>query len=435
MTTRLALAVVAAVAAAAVIGLGGAFRDSAGAGADASAAGVSQLQSGFAPGDTAAVVARLQAQLRSQPRNAEALALLGLAYQQRMRETADPVYLTKADGVLRMALRLQPRSALAMGGLASLALSQHDFRRALALARQARALAPGDARSLGAIGDALVELGRYDGAFAAFDRLAREKPGLAAYARIAYARELIGQPRAAIQAMQLALDAAGARAEPAAWAHVELGKLHFALGELAPAGRHFRAALARLSGYPFALDGLARVEATRGRGKRAVALARRAVEAAPLPQFVATLADIHLAAGDKQRAREQYALLGAIERLLRGNGVRTDLETALFDVDHGLRLSQAVSRARRAHAERPSIQADDVLSWALARTGRCEEARRFSQRALRLGTRDALAFFHRGMIERCLGRKRTARAWFERALETNPHFSLIWAPVARRYAA
>jgi tetratricopeptide (TPR) repeat protein len=154
----------------------------------------------------------------------------------------------------------------------------------------------------------------------------------------------------------------------------------------------------------------------------------------PLPQFVATLGDLYRVAGDDASARRQYRLIGAIQRLLRANGVKTDLESALFDVDHGLRLPHALAVARAAHADRPSIDGDDVLAWALARNGRCTEALRWSKRALRLGTLDATKFFHRGMIERCLGHGAAARAWFQRALTLNPHFSLLWAPVARRYA-
>ena len=74
-----------------------------------------------------------------------------------------------------------------------------------------------------------------------------------------------------------------------------------------------------------------------------------------------------------------------IERLLVANGVKTDLETALFDVDHGIRLPHALALARRRARDRPSIDGDDVLAWALARTGRCAEALRYSNRALRLG--------------------------------------------------
>ena len=119
-------------------------------------------------------------------------------------------------------------------------------------------------------------------------------------------------------------------------------------------------------------------------------------------------------------AADKDSVLGTFERLQRANGVRTDLETALFRADHGIRLSQTVGLARAARRARPSIEGDAVLAWALARAGRCGEARGWSERALRLGTRDASKFFHRGMIERCLGRRAAARSWFRRALATNP---------------
>ena len=72
-----------------------------------------------------------------------------------------------------------------------------------------------------------------------------------------------------------------------------------------------------------------------------------------------------------------------------------------------------------------------MLAWALYRNGRCEEATAHSVKALRLGTRDALKLFHRGMIERCLGRPQAAREAFRAALEINPYFSPRWAPVAK----
>src|SRR5207248_1459680 len=81
-------------------------------------------------------------------------------------------------------------------------------------------------------------------------------------------------------------------------------------------------------------------------------------------------------------ARREYALIGVIERVLRANGVRTDLETALFDIDHRIRLRNALGLARLAHTERPSIDGDDVLVWALLRNGRCSEALRYSKHSL-----------------------------------------------------
>ena len=388
--------------------------------------------SGFSPGNTAQTVRDLQAKLRGGSRDARSLALLGLAYQQRARETGDPSFYPRAAGVLARALALAPRSPLATSGLASLALSQHRFRDALALSRRAQKLAPGTARNYGLVGDALVELGRYEEAFRAFDRMSRLKPNLASYARVSYGRELLGRQEGAISAMNLAVQAAGAQREPAAWTHVQLGKLHFGRGELGSAEREFRRALFALPGYVYALDALARVEAARGRDGRAIELARQAAETVPLPEFVTTLGDLYWASGRKALAREQYAVVEATERLLRANGVRTDLESALFKIEHGIDLRRALAEARSAHRERPTVFAADTLAWALARNGRFEEALRYSKRALRLGTRDASFFFHRGMIERGLGDAPEARRWFARALEQNPHFSLLWAPVARK---
>src|SRR5688572_28061749 len=314
--------------------------------------------SGFSPGNTAQTVRDLQAKLRGGSRDARSHALLGLAYQQRARETGDPSFYPRAAGVLRRALALAPRSELATSGLASLALSQHRFRDALGLSRRAQKLAPDAARNYGLLGDALVELGRYEEAFRAFDRMSRLKPNLASYARVSYGRELLGRQDGAIAAMRLAVNAAGAQSEPAAWTHVQLGKLHFGRGELDAAEREFRRALFALPGYVSALDALARVEAARGRDGRAIELSREAAEAVPLPEFVTALGDLYWATGRKALAREQYAVVQATERLLRANGVQTDLESALFKIDHGIDLPRALGEARRARRERPTVFAD-----------------------------------------------------------------------------
>jgi tetratricopeptide (TPR) repeat protein len=388
---------------------------------------------GFGAGSSAEL-GRLEAAVRARPADVAALTQLGFAYQQRWRETADASYLPRAGEALRRARVLAPRDPLVVTGQGTLALTRHRFRRALELGRLAVELAPGSARPHGVVGDALLELGRYREAFAAFDRMAALKPSLAAYARIAYGRELIGRVDGAIAAMTLALDSAGGSPEPTAWTHVELAKLHFGRGELPKAERHFRAALAVFPGYPYAYDGLARLEAARGRLGHAVALEHQAVDAVPLPQFVAELGDLLERTGRRSDAARQRGTVMAIDRLLAAGGIRTDLESALYDVDHGVRRGESVARARGARAARPSIFGDDVLAWALARAGRCDEALPWSRRALRLGTQDALLYFHRGMIGRCLGRGEEARTWMRRALALNPGFSTRWAPLAARIA-
>jgi tetratricopeptide (TPR) repeat protein len=390
-----------------------------------------QLLQGLSAGDTEAQVARLEQRVRENPRDAEGLSLLGLGYQQRARETGDPAFYARSEEALRRARTLAPREGLVVTGLAALAASRHAFEDARRLAERARRLAPDLAAVDGILGDALVELGRYDEAFAAFDRMAARKPSLAAFARIAYARELLGQPAAAIAAMKLAVGAGAGQGENEAWALVELGHLHFNSGRLRPAERAYREALARFPGYHRALAGLARVQAARGRLDAAVGLYRRALETVPLPEYAAALGEALEQAGRTAEAQEAYAVVDATERLLRANGVRTDLETALIDLDRGRRPSDALARAREAYSERRSIDAEDVLAWALFKNSRCKAAREHSARALRLGTKSALKFFHRGLIERCLGRSDEADSFLRRALAVNPYFSLRFAPAAK----
>jgi tetratricopeptide (TPR) repeat protein len=284
----------------------------------------------------------------------------------------------------------------------------------------------------GVIGDASLELGRYPAAFDAFNRMAAIKPSVASYARVSYARELLGRTRAAEQAMELAASAAVGEKEAYAWTRVQLGLLELASGRTRVALVQMRVALQSFPGYAFALDGTAQVDAALGRLRTAIGYERAAVDRVPLPQYVSFLGDLEHAVGHRVVAQREYALIGVIEKLLAANGVRNDLDIALFDVDHHRNLSHALELARQGYAGRPSIFGDDVLGWALARNGRCSEALPYSNRSLRLGTKDALKLFHRGWIAACLHRTAEARGFYERALALNPQFSILWAPVARK---
>jgi tetratricopeptide (TPR) repeat protein len=439
--TRILVAGVAAALAGIAVLLGGTLAGSGPAPAPApsaarpSADAAGPLLTGVAAGDTASLVRSLETRLAANPEDGESLTLLGLAYQQRARETGDPSFYPLSERTLRKAIAHSGDDYLATTGLASLAAARHRFENARALAEKAIALSPTSAAPYGVLGDALIELGRYEEAFTAFDRMASIKPNIASYARVSYARELLGRPDEAVEAMELAVDAGSGNPENHAWTLVQLGNLHFDSGRVDRAARLYRTALDRLPGYVYAQAGLARVEAARGRTRSAVALYRSALETNPLPQFAAALGDTLAAAGRRDEAGEAYALVDVIQRLFEANGVRTELETALFDLDHDRGVADALARAEEAYDDRKSIEAEDVLAWAYYKNGRCEDALSHSRRALRLGTKDALKLFHRGMIERCLGRDAAGERFLRQALETNPHFSLLYAPVVEEAVA
>jgi tetratricopeptide (TPR) repeat protein len=402
--------------------------------ADTSSA-LERLLEGLATGDTAGYVAELETAVERRPADSQSLTLLGLAYQQRQRETGDPTYLTLSEKALRRALRAGSEP-LALTGLATLAVSRHRWNDAIGFARKALDRNPEDATALAALGDAYLSLGRYEQAFATYDRVAVLSPSASSYSRIAYARELLGRPQDAARAIELASDVPGSRVpENQAWVLVQLGNLRFSTGALAQAERDYRRALDRYPGYVLAEAGLARVEGARGDYESALPRLRRVVEALPLPQHAILLGDLLEASGRSSEAERTYELVGAIETLLEANGVRTEQQTALFDLDHDRDVEDALVRAREAYEAAPGVNAADVLAWALYKNGRCEEARRYSVEALRLGTLDSLMLFHRGMIERCLGNAADSSRYLELALDTNPYFSAIHAPVAKELVA
>jgi Flp pilus assembly protein TadD len=95
----------------------------------------------------------------------------------------------------------------------------------------------------------------------------------------------------------------------------------------------------------------------------------------------------------------------------------------------------ALAAAQSAYGRHPSISVADALAWSLHMSGRDAEALPYADQALRLGTRNALTLYHRGVIRLALGDKVGARADLSTALSVNPHFSVRHAPEASRLLA
>jgi tetratricopeptide (TPR) repeat protein len=383
------------------------------------------------PTAAAKLVDKLEAALRSDPMQVGGYAALGEAYLQRARETVDPTYYTKAEQVIAEALKRDPRNLEALIGDGTLLLAQHRFRDALAVGQQARQLSATIPRILGIIADAQVELGMYPDSVETIQTMVDLRPDLSSYSRVSYARELHGDLPGAIEAMQAAIEGGSPAAENTEYLRAQLGTLYFNEGDLPKAAGAYNDALVRLPGYAPALAGLARVHAARGEQDAAVDLYHRAIAAVPLPEFVIGLGELQEASGDVSDAKKQYDLVRAIEQLFRANGVKVDLELALFEADHGADPAAAVATARLGYHDRPGIKGDDALAWALYRDGQLSEAAWYADRAVRLETRDPMILFHAGMIAKANGQTSVARERLVEALDMNPAFSPLYAPQAK----
>jgi tetratricopeptide (TPR) repeat protein len=372
-----------------------------------------------------------QGAVRAKRRDPRGYAALAADYLQKVRETGDPTFYSKADGLLKTAHRLAPRNVDVLTGMGTLALARHDFRGALRLGLAAHGAAPELVKPYPVIVDAQVELGRYGEAGRTLQRMVDLKPTLAAYARVSYFRELHGDLRGAAAAMRLAVSAGGGVPENAAYVQTLLGNLELQLGHARAARTGYETALARFPSYVPAMAGLARVDVARGGLPSAIRRYRQVVDRLPLPEYVVGLGQSELAAGRRAQARRDLALVQVEQRLLAANGVNTDVDLALFQADHG-RPTEAVSLARRAWRAAPSVRSADALGWALTRDGRPVAGLRWSKRALALGSRDSTFLYHAGMAARAAGLRSLARAYLSKAVALNPRFSPMYGPRAHR---
>jgi tetratricopeptide (TPR) repeat protein len=261
--------------------------------------------------------------------------------------------------------------------------------------------------------------------------MVRLKANLAAYARISYFRELHGDLSGALQAMRYAVSAGAGSPEGEAYVQGLKGKLLLDLGRYGAAERAYHEALASNPGYPPALAGIASVEAAGGELGAAIRDYRTVVERLPLPEYAIALAETEQAAGRSSAAKRDYALVGAEVKLLHANGVNTDVDLALFEANHGS-PRRAVILGRRAWERAPSVRSADALGWALYRAGRIAVATRFSDQAMRLGSRDPSFLYHAGMIARSAGRPMQARELLGSLVAQSPRFSPLYGPRARR---
>ncbi|HUR06740.1 MAG TPA: hypothetical protein VM347_29625, partial [Nonomuraea sp.] len=209
-------------------------------------------------------LAQLQDGLKLKPDDAGTYAQLASLFMQKARETGDPTYYAKAQGAVEKSLVLAPDNVLATLVMGGLQMARHDFEAALEWGEKARAMAPRSYVVYGIVGDANIELGRYDAAIEAFQTMVDLRPDLVSLSRVSYARELHGDLAGAIDAMRIAVDAGSPRSEATNWSRIQLANLYFLTGDLKSAEQQYTTTLYFLPDYVHGLAGQAKLLAAQG---------------------------------------------------------------------------------------------------------------------------------------------------------------------------
>jgi tetratricopeptide (TPR) repeat protein len=236
--------------------------------------------------------------------------------------------------------------------------------------------------------------------------------------------------------MTLAVKAGSPRdPEPLAWSLVQLGNLYFNQGDINAADTAYQQALTVFPQYYQALAALGRVRGAQRRYSDAIELYRQAVAIVPAPDTVAAFGDLLAFTGKADEAEKQYALVEYIEQVNELNQIAYTRQLALFYADHNRKLDEALKLAEAELERRHDIYSYDTLAWVYYKNRRFADAEKAMTQALRLGTQDALLFFHTGMIANAQGNMQKAKNFLQRALALNSHFSFSGAEVARNTLA
>ncbi len=381
--------------------------------------------------DTA--IAFWQGRVAQNPNSFLDYTLLAEAYARKARETGDVSYYQRAEAALRRALEINPNYVQASAALSSVLFSMHDFEGALALA-EPLADNPRATQALAVTGDTQLALGNYDEAEAAYQKLAALSPGPGLLSRQAIWADLHGDPDEALSLMQQAADLAwqaGDYRESLAWYDFQLGELNFKSGNLKEAESHYKAANQTFANNYLALAGLGKVRAAQGRYDEAIKLYEQAVAIIPQPDLLAALGDLYTIAGQPDQARLQYDTVEFIGQLAEINQAVYNRQLVLFYANHDLNLAKALELAQNEIATLKDIYGYDALAWALHKNGRHAEAAEAMTQAMKLGTQDAMLFYHAGMIYEATGDHDQAQTLLKEALAINPHFDLLQSRLAQ----
>lgn len=338
---------------------------------------------------------------------------LAVLMMRKKRETAKPVFMFYAEDAVRAARTLDPDDTTARLLEAMVYQDQHRFRAAHAIARDLTALRPSDPTPYLVMGDALLELGRYEEATAAYQAAMDLRPDLRSYNRGAYMRWLYGDFQGAVELIEYALDASSSRdPESIAWCFVDLGNMYWHRGDTAVALRAAARALEAVPGYVPALSLEARTYAAAGDDVAAAAAWEQAIATLPTTRDLADLADAQLRLG---RTRDAERTLERAVRLAEHD----PRPVALYYARHRLDPEQALRWSKAELHSRRNVPALDTHALVLFRHGRLDEAEKTLRDAMVLGTPDASLWLHLALIQAARDDE-AAGASFKRALEINP---------------
>ena len=379
---------------------------------------------------TVKLIATWRKQIRRDPQDDRLRVKLGDALMQRARETGDLCYYPRAKSAFQTALRLNPKSSVAMIGMAWVQGALHQFEASIQWADKAIAMNPDIPDAYGLLGDAAVEMGDYEAAFGHYQKMLDIRPDLSSYSRGGHLLFVTGDIQAAIELMRKAIAAGAPFSENTAWCRAQLAQMLWSKDDLPAAEHAIRSGLEQTPHNHHLLAAMGRVKAARKDTAAAIAAYEKAIVISPRHDSRVALGDLYAHAGQPAKAAAQFKQVEKIHHLHRKNGIQGDILRARFYADHDVQLPVALAEAQKVYQKYKNVFVLDTLAWCYFKNGRYQSARNVIEIALRFRTPDPHIWFHAGMIYAKLGEQALAREHLKQALGLNPNFHPVFAAVA-----
>jgi tetratricopeptide (TPR) repeat protein len=339
---------------------------------------------------------------QAKPENLHYQVLLAGAYIQKMRETTDFGYIDRAAKVLDRVLGADSGNYEALRLRTEIELERHNFKQAATYSKQLLQTGPGDSWNWGTLGDAYIELGDYDQAVDAYQKMMNLRPDLSSYNRAAHYRFLTNDLTGAIEIMKRAIESGSTSAENIAWCWVELGAYYVKAARLADAEYAYTNALRTFPNYHPAYAGLGKVHMAQSKDAEAIANFLRAQSIVPMPDYAAALYDLYSRTGRPSEAKQQMATIEAIDALGKATGEKANRNLAIIYADHGWHLDRALQLANAELEFRQDIYTYDALAWALYKNARYDDASKAMEKAMKLHTPEPSFAMHAKKIQEAL---------------------------------
>ncbi|MEO0471324.1 MAG: tetratricopeptide repeat protein [Bacteroidota bacterium] len=332
-----------------------------------------------------------------------------------------PAALTVLDDVLgQTAMRDEKFQALALK--ASVLLSLHQFDKALVVAKEAITINPHNAQIYGALVDAYVELGKYDRAIEAADKMMSIRPDLRSYSRVSYLREIHGDNQGAIEAMEMAVSAGYPGYEESAWCRLNLGNLYEKQGKLKEASAQYDRILYDRPKYPFAIAAKARIAEKNGMIDSAKVYFKQACTIIPEVGFYEELARLNKAEGNMEVCQKITTDVLSMLADDEESGHVMNLEYANVYLELEENVEKAEEYARKEYDARP-LNIDVNLMMARIAYAKKDfgAAQEFMQVAMSTHSKQAERALLAGLVNIKLGKVTEGKKLIRKAFATDPY--------------